>query len=139
MNLSQLKLSDLKVIEQMLREKEDLQAKLEKINAQLAAFGSEPAPVKPSAPAEPPAPAPRAPKAPRRADRAPRAKRRPPGELKERIMALLQQAGKSGITVREIASRLGLHPQRIFVWFNATGKSLKGIKKVAPATYAWNG
>lgn len=139
MNLSQLTSSDLKVIAQLVKEKEALETRLAKVNARLAAFGSEvpAAPAKaagakrvkaarrrPAAPAEPSAGAARAP-------------RQRPGKLKDKIIALLQGAGKSGITVRDIAGKLGLHPQRIYVWFNATGKTIKEIKKVAPATYTW--
>ena len=36
-----------------------------------------------------------------------------------------------------IAGKLGVNVQRIYVWFNATGKKMKEIKKVKPATYAW--
>lgn len=139
MNLSQLTSSDLKVIAQLVKEKEALEARLAKVNARLAAFSSEApaAPAKaagakrvkaarrrPAAPAEPSAGAARTP-------------RQRPGKLKDKIIALLQGAGKSGITVRDIAGKLGLHPQRIYVWFNATGKTIKEIKKVAPATYTW--
>jgi len=132
MNLSQIKLSDLKVIEGLLKRKEALVKELGQIEARLNSFVSGVAPR--ATKASPPRAARTVGKA-RKAG----AKRRPPGELKQRILALLQQSGKAGISVREIASRLGLNPQRVFVWFNATGKRLKEIKKVAPATYTWNG
>lgn len=139
MNLSQLTSSDLKVIAQLVKEKEALEARLAKVNARLAAFGAE----APAAPAKT-AGAKRAKAARRRpaaaaqpAAGSARAPRQRPGKLKDKIVALLQGAGKSGITVRDIAGKLGLHPQRIYVWFNATGKTIKEIKKVAPATYTW--
>lgn len=146
MNLSQLTSSDLKVIAQLVKEKEALEVRLAKVNARLAAFGSE----APDLPAKMPGakrakPARRRPAGEVRATPATqpaavgpaRPQRRRPGKLKDKIIALLQGAGKSGITVRDIAGKLGLHPQRIYVWFNATGKTIKEIKKVAPATYTW--
>jgi hypothetical protein len=151
MNLSQLTSADLKVIAQLLKEKEALLAQVAKIDARLSSFESAPAPA-PSKPArakpgrrpgrpalkatQPAAPT-AAPAKPAAAEAAP-ARRRRPGKLKEKVIALLQGAGKSGITVRDIAAKLGLKPQRIYVWFNATGRTIKEIKKVAPATYAWN-
>lgn len=148
MNLAQLTSSDLKVIAQLVKEKEALEARLAKLNSRLAAYGSEP----PSGAVK--APQAKSPKVRRRRAPASAAKPAPvsqpapalvakpagqrPGKLKEKIIALLQGAGSSGITVRDIAAKVGLHPQRIYVWFNATGKSIKEIKKVAPATYAWS-
>lgn len=87
---------------------------------------------KPGRPAKGPAPA----KAAAPAKRA-SAKRAKPGEFKDAVIAALKSAGKNGITVREIASKLKIDPQRVYVWFNATGQQIKTIKKVAPAKYAW--
>lgn len=64
-------------------------------------------------------------------------KRAKPGEFKDAVVALVKGAGKPGISVKDIAARLGVKTQRIYVWFGATGRSIKQIKKVAPATYAW--
>jgi len=61
------------------------------------------------------------------------------GELKSRIVALLQGAGKTGITVKDIAGKLGVKAGNIYVWFNSTGKKMKEIKKVSAATYTWAG
>lgn len=150
MNLSQLTSADLKVITHLLKEKEALLARVAKIDARLSSFKSAAAPAAAKAarpkPAKPlrrpalkalPSAAPSAPAKPAAAVAVP-VRRRRPGKLKERVIALLQGAGKSGITVRDIATKLGLKPQRIYVWFNATGRTIKEIKKVAPATYAWN-
>ncbi|MGD0539478.1 MAG: hypothetical protein ABSC03_17745, partial [Verrucomicrobiota bacterium] len=61
------------------------------------------------------------------------------GAAKEAIIALLKASGKAGITVKEVAGKLGVKPQGVYVWFGNTGKKVKEIKKVAPATYAWVG
>lgn len=125
MNLLQLTSADLKEIAGLLKEKETLQARIAKIDSRLMAYGR----VAPAAPAK-------TKPAMKTAKGAMRSRR--PGKLKEKVVALLQSAGKPGISVREIAAKLGLNPQRIYVWFNSTGKSIKEIKKVAPATYTWN-
>jgi transposase-like protein len=60
-----------------------------------------------------------------------------PAVTKEGVVGLIKSSGKAGITVKAIAGKLGVDPQAIFRWFNATGKKVEEIKKVAPATYAW--
>ncbi len=63
----------------------------------------------------------------------------PAAATKDAIIELVKGAGKAGITVKEIAGKLGVNAQRIYVWFGSTGKNVKEIKKVKPATYAWAG
>lgn len=62
-----------------------------------------------------------------------------PAVAKDAVIELVKQSGKAGVTVKEIAAKLQVDSQRIYVWFNSTGKSVKAIKKVAPAKYAWVG
>lgn len=154
MNLSQLTTADLKVLGSLLREKEALLARVARINAKLNAYGGKLAP--PSVPAaapmrarvatqpvaKPAAPAAAKPAASAVAKAAapaaaPKPRRNRPGKLKDKILALLQGAGKNGLHIRDLAAKLGVKPQRLYVWFNATGSGVKEIKKVAPATYAW--
>lgn len=73
-------------------------------------------------------------KAARRSKKSGRAK---PGEFKDSIIALIKAAGKTGLTVKEAAAKLGVKAQRVYVWFGATGKTIRQIKKISPATYAW--
>ncbi|MHB1306885.1 MAG: hypothetical protein ACYDC1_03315 [Limisphaerales bacterium] len=68
-----------------------------------------------------------------------KAKSGKPGKLKEAIVALVKSSGKTGITVKEIAVKVGVNAQRIYVWFNSTGRKVKEIKKVGPAKYGWQG
>jgi hypothetical protein len=114
----------------------------------------------PAAPAPAPAAKVEEPKAPKRAARKVRARKtvavkaeKPVGQqaraqkpqakkygaAKEAIIGLLKASGKTGITVKEVAGKLGVKPQGVYVWFGNTGKKVKEIKKVAPATYAWAG
>jgi DNA invertase Pin-like site-specific DNA recombinase len=67
------------------------------------------------------------------------AKAKKAGGKKEAIIELVKGAGKPGITVKEIAAKLGVKTQGVYVWFGNTGKKVKEIKKVKPATYAWVG
>ena len=75
------------------------------------------------------------PKAKKTTTRKPRAKKS--GGTKDAIIDLVKGAGKAGITVKEIAAKLGVKTQGVYVWFGSTGKKVKAIKKVKPATYAW--
>jgi len=68
---------------------------------------------------------------PRRQPR-PRAKR---GALKERIVQTLRAAGRKGATIRELSSKLGVPSANLYVWFNGTGKNVRGIKKIGVARY----
>ena len=61
------------------------------------------------------------------------------GALKESVVALVKSAGQRGITVAEVAAKLGAKPRRIFDWFKSTGKGVKEIKKVGRARYGWLG
>jgi hypothetical protein len=57
------------------------------------------------------------------------------GELSARIMSELEAAGSSGITVREIADKLGANYKNIYIWFATTGKKNSSVKKIGPAQY----
>jgi hypothetical protein len=57
--------------------------------------------------------------------------------LKEGIVQALKAAGKSGVTVKDMAARLGKSYGNISVWFHTTAKGVKQIKKVAPGRFAW--
>ena len=77
---------------------------------------------------------------PRRMSRpaAAKAKGRSPGApLKERIVQTLKTAGQSGVTVKDMAAKLGKSYGNISVWFHTTAKGIKEIKKVEPGRFAW--
>ena len=61
----------------------------------------------------------------------------PRGGLKERIIRAVRAAGDKGVTVRDLAGRLGKSYGNISVWFHTTGNGVKEIKKVAPGKFAW--
>ncbi len=76
--------------------------------------------------------APSAPKAVKPARKAKSGKR---GKLKGKILSLLEAAGESGARVKDIATKLGVDPQNIHVWFSTTGKKLAGITRVESGHY----
>ena len=62
----------------------------------------------------------------------PRSKR---GALKEKIVRALRSAGKKGATVGELSKKLKVPSANLYVWFNGTGRSVRGIKKIGVAKY----
>ena len=61
----------------------------------------------------------------------------PRGGLKGRIIHALRAAGDKGVTVKDLAGKLGKSYGNISVWFHTTGKGVKEIKKIAPGKFAW--
>ena len=57
--------------------------------------------------------------------------------MKERIVGTLKSAGISGVTVKDVARKLGKSYGNVSVWFHTTGKGMKEIKKVEPGRFAW--
>ena len=62
----------------------------------------------------------------------PRSKR---GALKEKILRALRASGKKGATVGDLSKKLRVPSANLYVWFNGTGKSVPGIKKIGVAKY----
>ena len=57
------------------------------------------------------------------------------GALKEKILRSLRSAGKKGATVSELSKKLKAPSANLYVWFNGTGRSVSGIKKIGVAKY----
>ena len=67
-----------------------------------------------------------------------KAKGRSPGvPLKGQIIQTLKTAGKSGVTVKDMAAKLGKTYGNISVWFHTTAKGIKEIKKIEPGRFTW--
>lgn len=58
------------------------------------------------------------------------------GSLREKVLAELQSAGRGGVTVQELADKLGTKPVNIHSWIHSTGKGVAGLKKVGRGRYA---
>lgn len=57
------------------------------------------------------------------------------GALAEKIVSILEAAGSDGITIKEIAAKVGAEYRNISIWFATTGKKNAKIKKLGPAHY----
>jgi hypothetical protein len=125
MNLTQMTSADFNRIAKLLERKESFQAQIAKIDAQLAAFdaGGPPAPTKGKPGRKP----------------GRKVKQAKSGAVKTAIIELVKGAGAAGITVKEVAAKIGGGYNRVSVWFNSTGKRVKEIKKVGLGTYRWVG
>lgn len=130
MALSNLTSAQLAHLIGLVKEKETLQAKLDHVTAELQALESgKPAPKKRGR--KPGRPAGAKNKVAVATPKAKRGKR-----LKEPLLKALKAAGSSGITVKDLATKLKVKPGNIFSWFYTTGKKIKGISKVGEAKYA---
>jgi len=102
---------------QLIREKESIQAKLEKVDASIATLENG--------------------RASGRRSIVPSKKGRRGKNLKDGLLKVLSAAGKSGLSVKELSAELKAKPQSIHAWFYTTGKKIKGIKKVGRGRFAY--
>ena len=121
MALIDLSSAQLERLVQLIKEKETLQARLEKVDHSLKALDEGSASLESKA---------------RNARPQVRGRRRR-GGLKQALLKSLTVAGKAGITVKELAEKVGAKPSSVSVWFYTTGKRIKGIKKVGKAKFAY--
>src|SRR5579862_2323103 len=140
--------SQLEKVLELSKKKDAIQADLEKIDQEIAAVlsGAVASIAKVSesaaaAPASKPAKArgrkPRAKKgaAPKKA--APKAaKAVASGSVKDQVLAVLEGAGPEGLSVGEIADKIGWKRSSANVWFYTTGKKVREIKKVGRGRFA---
>ena len=127
-NLSSAQLAHL--IE-LVKEKESLQTKLDRVEAELNSL--ETGKVVPKKRGRKPGRPAGAKNKVTKVKKAKRGKR-----LKEPLLKALSAAGASGVTVKELATKLKVKPGNIFSWFYTTGKKIKGISKVGEAKYAYS-
>lgn len=57
------------------------------------------------------------------------------GALRDAVLKALGAAGKSGSTIKQLSEKLRVPTANLYVWFNSTGKKVRGLKKIGPATY----
>jgi uncharacterized protein YjcR len=131
MSFANLTSNQLNQLIDLVKQKEKLQAELAQVDAQIQSLESGvPAPKKrgrkPGRPVG-------------SAVSGPAAKTRKRGKrLKKGLLKALEAAGAGGITVKELAAKLGVKPGNVFSWFYTTGKKIKGIKKVGEAKYSFS-
>jgi hypothetical protein len=125
MNLATLSSADFVKIARLLKAKDALLSKIADLDAELSSFGTgAPTGARRGRPRKSAAAGPK----PGRAKR---------GALKESIVALLKEAGPTGLSVKEIAAKTGVKGANIHAWFFTTGKKITEIKKVGKSTHAW--
>lgn len=143
MELAKLTSEQSKQITKLLEQKESLQQELEKIDQKLTNYergkGSAVAPAPSRKKGRVGRPPKEATKKAAKKTTAKTRKRAPRGQLKEGIINELSNAGKEGLTVKELAERLKTKPANIHAWFFTTGKRMKGIKKVGAGKYSLSG
>lgn len=61
------------------------------------------------------------------------------GELRSRILELLQTAGNRGVRVQEVASVLTMKSVNIHSWFHTAQRRFPQIQKIGPSRYRLNG
>ncbi len=57
------------------------------------------------------------------------------GELSKNIIGALEAAGDKGLTIKELAEKIGAKYRNVSVWFVTTGKNYPKVKKVGAAHY----
>jgi hypothetical protein len=141
MSFENLSSAQLRQLIGLIRKKESLQAKLDRVDSALRGLGSGGSAVAAAGPG----------RRKRRRRRRGAAKaavaktgRRGPGRkrggrLKEPLLKALKAAGPSGVKVKDLAAKLKVKPGNIFSWFYTTGKKIKGISKVGEAHYSYTG
>jgi len=126
MNLIKLSSTDLRQVLRLLEQRDELLQQVAQVERQLTALeGGQSVPV---AAAKAPA---------LKAAKLAAGKAGQRRKMKPEVIALLKSAGTVGLTVTEIAQRMGLDVNRVFTWFYATGSKNKAIKKVGNAQYRW--
>jgi hypothetical protein len=124
MKLTDISVSQLERLIPLLKEKESLQAQLDKVNADLSRLeGGEPVTVKSGKLAV-------APKAGKR-----RSRRR--GGMQGAVLKVLGAAGAKGMKVKQLASLAKVNPASLNTWLYTAGKKISGLKKLAPGLFAY--
>jgi hypothetical protein len=59
--------------------------------------------------------------------------------LRGLILAALQKADGAGIPIKDLSRTLRVKEQNLHVWFSSTGRKVKGIMKVSPGRWAYEG
>jgi hypothetical protein len=127
MSLFNLSVKQLEHAVELLKERENLQSKLDEVNRQLQHLenGRAHIPIAQDR-VNDSANSPRLSK---------RLRRR--RKLQPSILKALNAAGAKGLSVKELAARIKTNPASLSVWLYTTGKKITGLKKVAPGIFAY--
>ncbi len=131
MKLSQLTSAQLGELSKLVALKEKLQAELHAVESKLenlGATGGSGAKRRGRPPGKP-AKASGAKRGPKKGSK--------PGYLKAKVVEALKSAGAAGLTIKELAAKVGSKPNNLNSWFYTTGK--KVAKKLGDGKYALTG
>jgi hypothetical protein len=124
MKLTDISVSQLERLIPLLKEKESLQAQLDKVNADLGRLEKgKPVTVRNGKLAA-------APKSGKR-----RSRRR--GGMQGVVLKVLGAAGAKGMKVKELAALAKVNPGSLNTWLYTAGKKISGLKKLAPGLFAY--
>jgi hypothetical protein len=131
MSLANLTSDQLSHLVELIKRKEQLQADLARIDAELQSLESgSPLPKKRGRkPGRPSLSA---------TGTAPTKRKKRSKRLKDSLLKELEAAGSAGMTVNDLSAKLNVKPGNVFSWFYTTGKKIKGIKKVGEAKYSYS-
>ncbi len=59
------------------------------------------------------------------------------GAVRDAIVGLLEAAGSGGISVKEIAAKLGKPVGHVHTWFSTTGKTIPSIRRLGGGMWGW--
>jgi hypothetical protein len=131
MSFSNLSSAQIRHLIALVRKKEALQARLDRVTQMIDGLEGGEAPKRRGR-------RPKAELAASKPGRPGRKTRKRGKRLKEPLLQALKSAGSGGMTVKDLAAKLKVKPGNIFSWFYTTGKKVKGLSKVGEAKYAYS-
>lgn len=61
------------------------------------------------------------------------------GRLKEAIFDELRKAGRKGLSIKDLAAKIGVFKPRVSAWFSGTGKHAPEVRKIGVAHWRYVG
>jgi hypothetical protein len=138
MDLTKISASEFSRILKLLQRKEELMAQIAAIDHELQGGSATAAPVAKKRLGRPPGAAKKV-KTAESSDVAVAAGAGPRrGAVRDAIIALLEGAGTDGISVKDIAAKLGKPAGHVHTWFSTTGKSIPSIRRLGGGRWGWS-
>lgn len=131
MDLTKISASEFSRILKLLQRKEELMAQIAAIDHELQGGGGATAPVAKKRLGRPPGTGKKA-KSVEASGGSPRR-----GAVRDAIIGLLEGAGSEGISVKDIAAKLGKPAGHVHTWFSTTGKGIPSIRRLGGGRWGW--
>lgn len=136
MDLTKISASEFSRILKLLQRKEELMAQIAAIDHELQGGSATVAPAAKKRLGRPPGAAKKVKTAESAGGAAGAGPRR--GAVRDAIIALLEGAGTDGISVKDIAAKLGKPAGHVHTWFSTTGKSIPSIRRLGGGRWGWS-